>query len=301
MGKDYYKILEVSRDADEATIKKSYRKLAMKWHPDKNIDNQQVAQAKFQEISEAYDVLSDPQKRKTYDQFGEDGLKNGGFNFGSAQDIFAQFFGGSFGGFGGFEDFGGGFGGMGGGFGGMGGMGSRRQKAPEPLEVSVNCTLEQLFTGCVKKLKINRTINGKEDPKIFEINVKPGWKSGTTITFEKEGDQQYNRPAQDIKFIIQEKPHDFLKRVGDDLIVEEIITLKEALCGIKITKQGLDGNPVILEVHDVIAPNQDRRVKGAGMPNKYGQRGDMIFKFKISFPSQLTPQQVQILSTVLPE
>eukprot|EP00736_Rhodelphis_marinus_P012029 Rmarinus@m.25909 len=78
MGRNYYEILGVSRDADADAIKKAYRKLAIKWHPDKNPDNQEMASAKFKDISEAYEVLSDPQKRKIYDQFGEEGLKGAG-------------------------------------------------------------------------------------------------------------------------------------------------------------------------------------------------------------------------------
>jgi DnaJ-class molecular chaperone len=101
MGRDYYAILGVPRDADAAALKKAYRKLAMKWHPDKNPDNVAQAQAKFQEISEAYDVLSDDEKRRVYDQFGEDGLKAGsgggpgGYSFrsGNADEIFRRFFG----------------------------------------------------------------------------------------------------------------------------------------------------------------------------------------------------------------
>ncbi|GFR50867.1 hypothetical protein Agub_g13154, partial [Astrephomene gubernaculifera] len=77
MGKDYYKILGVSKDADENQLKKAYYKLAQKWHPDKNPNNAAAATEKFKEISEAYDVLSDPQKRTIYDQFGEEGLKGG--------------------------------------------------------------------------------------------------------------------------------------------------------------------------------------------------------------------------------
>jgi len=306
MGRNYYEILGVSKDADEQTLKKAYRKLAMKWHPDKNIDNQEVAQKKFQEISEAYDVLSDPNKRATYDQFGEEGLKNGGgynFNFGSAQDIFSQIFGGMGFGGGGFGGFGGGFEDMG--FGGMGGFGggSRRprQTAMQPLDVPVSCTLEQLFTGCTKKLKITRNINGKDDAKQFDIAVKPGWKAGTKLTYEGEGDQRPGMVPQDIVFTIQEKPHDVFTRDGDNLIVEEIISLKQSLCGFKISRPGLDGNPVVLDVNDVIAPNQDRRVNGAGMPNKYGSRGDVIFRFKIAFPSRLTPQQKMAIQASLPE
>jgi curved DNA-binding protein CbpA len=125
-GKDFYDILGLSRGANESEIKKAYRKLAMKWHPDKNQDNKDFAEKKFKAVSEAYEVLSDPKKKDLYDQFGEDGLKEGfggggGFNASNAEDIFAQFFGGGMGGGGPF----GGMGGMpGGGFGGMpGGMG----------------------------------------------------------------------------------------------------------------------------------------------------------------------------------
>jgi len=157
MGKDYYKELGVPRDADAAALKKAYRKLAVKWHPDKNPDNQKAAEDKFKLISEAYEVLSDEEKRKIYDQFGEDGLKGGmgggggmpagfgGFSAGDPHKIFEEMFGGEdpfaalFGQMGGGVRFGGmpGMGGMGGGgmggaggmpdlasmFGGMGGMG----------------------------------------------------------------------------------------------------------------------------------------------------------------------------------
>ena len=310
MGKDYYSILGVPKNATEQELKKAYRKLAMKWHPDKNKDNQAEAQAKFQEISEAYDVLSDPEKRKTYDQFGEEGLKGGGgynFNFSSANDLFSHLFGGmgGMGGMGGFD-----FGDMGGdpfgfgGFGGMGGMGGRRQRRaqpPPPMEVNVNCTLEQLFTGCTKKLKITRNINGRDDAKVFEIEVKPGWKAGTKLTYEGEGDQSPGMPAQDIKFIIQEKPHDIYKREGDNLVLDEIVSLRDALCGFKITRPGIDGKPVVLEVNDVLGPNQDRRVSGAGMPKKTGGRGDVIFHLHIAFPSDLNESQKEILRKILPE
>ncbi|GAB4828320.1 hypothetical protein Ancab_035316 [Ancistrocladus abbreviatus] len=118
MGVDYYKILQVDRNAKDDDLKKAYRKLAMKWHPDKNPNNKKAAEAKFKQISEAYDVLSDPQKRAVYDQYGEEGLKGqfpppgsgfgaGGFpgssdgsgytsfrfNPRSADDIFSEFFG----------------------------------------------------------------------------------------------------------------------------------------------------------------------------------------------------------------
>eukprot|EP00854_Cymbomonas_tetramitiformis_P022728 gene22728-27438_t len=104
-GRDFYKILEVSRGADDKSIKKAYRSLALKWHPDKNADNTEEAQAKFTEISNAYEVLSDPEKRKVYDQFGEEGLQGGGpggpggggagfhANFGDPFSMFKDLFG----------------------------------------------------------------------------------------------------------------------------------------------------------------------------------------------------------------
>ena len=81
MGKDYYKILDIDKKADDATIKKAYRKMAMKWHPDKNQDNKTEAEEKFKEISNAYEVLSDPKKKESYDKFGEEGLNQNFSNF----------------------------------------------------------------------------------------------------------------------------------------------------------------------------------------------------------------------------
>ena len=113
MGADYYELLGCSRSATEDELKKAYRKLAMKWHPDKNKDNRKQAEEKFKKISEAYDVLSDKQKRGVYDKFGEEGLKGGmggggangfrgaNFNFRRPEDIFSEVFGAQFGGMGG--------------------------------------------------------------------------------------------------------------------------------------------------------------------------------------------------------
>ncbi len=153
MARDYYEILGVSRNATDDELKKSYRQIAMKYHPDKNPGNKE-AEEKFKEAAEAYSVLSDAQKRKTYDQFGHAGLKNSGF--GGAQgfggggfgfdpfDIFREVFGG--GGFGGFEDF----------FGG----GNRRSRgdsrAGSDLKLKLALTLEEISKGVTKKVKIKR-------------------------------------------------------------------------------------------------------------------------------------------------
>ena len=153
MSQDYYQVLGVERKADDATIKKAYRKLAMKYHPDRNPDNKE-AEEKFKEIGEAYEVLSDADKRAAYDRMGHEAFKNGGMNgaggggfggFTDPMDIFAQMFGGGFGGFGGF-----------------GGGGARRQADPRrpgsDLRYDLDLTLEEAVRGCEKTLEIERMV-----------------------------------------------------------------------------------------------------------------------------------------------
>ncbi|ERN05234.1 hypothetical protein AMTR_s00007p00081170 [Amborella trichopoda] len=172
MGMDYYKTLRVDKNAKEEDLKKAYRSLAMKWHPDKNPNNKKEAEAKFKEISEAYEVLSDPQKRVIYDQYGEEGLKGvpppgaGGpttFRFfpRSADDIFSEFFG---------NDSSRGsarfargpfaddiiFDQVGGGGGGGGEASTNVPRKPPPIERTLPCSLEELYKGTTKKMKISR-------------------------------------------------------------------------------------------------------------------------------------------------
>ncbi|XP_057499184.1 uncharacterized protein LOC130783509 isoform X3 [Actinidia eriantha] len=188
MGVDYYKVLQVDRNAKDDDLKKAYRKLAMKWHPDKNPNSKKEAEAKFKKISEAYDVLSDPQKRAVYDQYGEEGLKGqvpppgaGGFSGGSdgggptmfrfnprsADDIFSEFFGfrSPFGDMGGSRPGGSGFPrGMFGDdifaslrSGGGEGSGYVPRKGAA-IERTLPCSLEDLYKGTTKKMKISRDV-----------------------------------------------------------------------------------------------------------------------------------------------
>ncbi|CAA7397453.1 unnamed protein product [Spirodela intermedia] len=337
MGVDYYRILQVDKNAKDDDLKKAYRKLAMKWHPDKNPNNKKEAEAKFKQISEAYDVLSDPQKRVVYDQYGEEGLKGqvpppgtGGassfstgdgatsfyFNPRNADDIFAEFFGFSSP-FGGMGSGGGGGGGMRGtrfssgmpsGFGDDvfghmfgGGEGSMRHQQPRkspPIERHLPCSLEDLFKGTTKKMKISREIadaSGRTIPveEILTIEIKPGWKKGTKITFPEKGNEQPNVIPSDLVFIIDEKPHETFTRDGNDLVVTQKISLAEALTGYTAQVTALDGRSLSIPINTIIHPNYEEVVSKEGMPipKDPSRRGNLRIKFNIKFPTRLTPEQ----------
>jgi DnaJ homolog subfamily A member 2 len=178
-NRTYYEILEVPKDASLADIKKSYRKLAMKWHPDKNPNNDE-ADKNFKSISEAYQVLSDPEKRKVYDQYGKDGLSGGGPSM-NADDLFKNLFdGGFFGGRGGFADLFGGFGGF------SQGQQQQQQRKGTSIKYPLNVTLKELYNGNTRKLKITRKVicgvcNGS--------GLKPGKSETSCETCKGRGSQ----------------------------------------------------------------------------------------------------------------
>lgn len=320
MGKDYYQILEVSRNATPDELKKAYRKLAMKWHPDKNKGNEEEANVRFTEISEAYQVLSDPEKKQIYDKYGEEGLKRGGgggsgFHQIDPETIFRQFFGDSFFGrssFGrGFESP---FGNttffrMGSGFDddddffGRGFFQNRRQtQIQQPQVHTVSCTLEQLFKGDKKHLNIKRKINNDEEDNIIDLDIPPGTLDGTKFKYPGEGNIIQGYEDQDVIFIIKQIQHKVFTREKDTLKACIDIALKDALCGISIDIQGIDGKPVHIErKSSVIKPDTVLRMQGQGMPNKRGGRGDLLVSFNIVYPDQLDDEIKQVLQEILPE
>ncbi|CAH2077681.1 unnamed protein product [Thlaspi arvense] len=369
MGVDYYKVLQVDRSASEDDLKKAYRKLAMKWHPDKNPNNKKDAEAKFKQISEAYDVclfiiptasqlnsmiaLLKPSILISSDEILHlvilsaaelkhfEGLKGnvpppnagGGasyfstgdgpsafrFNPRSADDIFAEFFGFStpFGG--------GGAGGSGGqrfssrmfgddmyasfGEGGGGGGGSMNHhhhhhhhhhgaRRVAPIENKLPCSLEDLFKGTTKKMKISREIvdaSGKAMPteEILTIGVKPGWKKGTKITFPEKGNEHPGVVPADLVFIIDEKPHPVFTRDGNDLIVTQKVSLVDALTGYTVNLTTLDGRTLTVPITNVISPEYEEVVPKEGMPlqKDQTQKGNLRIKFNIKFPARLTAEQ----------
>ncbi|MCD9641239.1 hypothetical protein HAX54_027328 [Datura stramonium] len=305
----------------------------MKWHPDKNPKTRK-AEAKFKQISEAYDVLSDSQKKAVYDQYGEEGLKGGvpppgaggpgtgstyfspgegpaafRFNTRNADDIFAEFFGFSspFGGAGmgrasrfgnTFTDdiFASSFG-EGGGGGGVSMHQSVRKEAP--IQQNLSCSLERISTRVPPKgMKISKKVadaSGKrmQVEEILTINIKPGWKKGTKITFQEKGNEQPGVIPADLVFIVDEKPHRVFSRDGNDLIVTQKISLAEALTGSTVHLTTLDGRSLTIPINNVIQPNTEHVVPGEGMPlpKDPSKKGNLRIKFDIKFPVRLTATQ----------
>ncbi|KAJ7476083.1 hypothetical protein FB451DRAFT_1245735 [Mycena latifolia] len=381
MGTDYYKLLGVDKSAGEAEIKSAYKKMALKWHPDRNGGSEESSK-KFKEISEAFEVLSDSNKRAVYDQFGEEGLKSGGpvpgqgggtgfsgfsgfpgggggtfpggstftfstggpeggFSPGDPNKIFEQMFGGS--GFGGaFSSMGGMHRGMGGGgsarrgrsmfdqdvdmddssfggFGGMpGGMGGgmpRRRASPQKTAPSASAeitrplklSLAELYSGTSKRLKVGRRLlDGSSEDKVLEIQVQPGWKSGTKVRFPHAGNEQMGGEPQDLVFVVEEKPHETFAREGNDLRCSVPISLLDALTGTggKKVVEALDGRKLQITVPPgVVKPGQQTTVAGEGMPiRKDGsvkKKGDLIVKWEVVFPDRITPAQKEGLRKVL--
>ncbi|KAF2639002.1 DnaJ-domain-containing protein [Massarina eburnea CBS 473.64] len=360
-----YDSLGVSTTATQDEIKKAYRKGALKWHPDKNKDNPSASE-KFKEVSQAYEILSDPEKRKTYDQYGLEFLLRGGapppeesagpganpfedasggypfssgggmprgsfhfssagggtgFNFSNAESIFSEFMRGQGGGVGINDDdlgFGGfGMGGMPGGMGGgqkrrgasgTGFNGGRRERAPEVtvVEKPLPVSLEELFNGTTKKMKIKRKTydpaTGKQSTqdRILEVPIKKGLKAGSKIKFSDVGDQ-VEGGTQDLHFIISEKPHPLFTREGDDIKHTIELDLKESLTGWARTVQTIDGKQVGVRSAGPTGPTFTERFPSLGMPKsrKPHERGDFVVGVKIKFPATLTPQQRDQLKQIL--
>jgi len=330
----------LGRDANQDDIRKAYRRAALKWHPDKNAGKREEAEEKFKDIAEAYDVLRDPDKKTIYDQYGEEGLKggaagpangstpnpSGGFHYnftGDPHDVFAKFFKDSFqrsSSFGEspFEDMGGFFnmGGFGGkGMGGQGGMGGNMGQgmfgmpagAPtkRPALFDLNCTLEELYNGTTKKLKVTRnSITLKRDAEtVVSIDVKPGWKAGTKVTYSGEGDEiSGTGKAQDVVLVIREKHHNTFTREGSNLLHHTRIPLVDALTGCKVDIPTLDNRLLRVNISDVVTPTYTKIVKGEGMPSTKspGAKGDLIITFDITYPKVLSSDAKEQISRIMP-
>ncbi|XP_065871910.1 uncharacterized protein, partial [Euphorbia lathyris] len=177
-------------------------------------------------------------------------------------------------------------------------------RTPQAIEMKLDCTLEELCHGCVKKIAISRDVisNGlmKKEEEVLTINVKPGWRKGTRIRFEAKGSEKPGYVAADIVFLIDEIQHPLFTREGDDLEYGIEIPLMEALIGCSISVPLLGEETMWLTFSDIIYPGFQKVLPGQGMPiNTQGNRGALRLNFFIQFPTHLTPQQRSQASSVL--
>jgi curved DNA-binding protein len=293
MAKDLYATLGVAKDADEDTIKKAFRKLAMKYHPDKNPGK--ANEQRFKEVNQAHEVLSDPKKRALYDEFGEESLSQ---NFDAERARVVRQYGGGFrpgragaGGAGpGFdvqEIFGGGGGDIGDIFGeifsrGRGGRAARGASRGQDVENSV--TID--FTSAVKgtQLQLQR---GDET---VTVRVPPGAHQGSRLRIPGQGGQGHGGgPPGDLLLTIHVTPHPYFRREGDDLHVDVPITLGEAYRGEKIRVPTPDGE-VTLKVPKHTQSGSVTRLRGKGVAKKGKEPGDLYVKFIVHVPTDDDPE-----------
>lgn len=323
---DYYKILNVSRKATLDEIKKMYRQLALLYHPDKN--NSPVASTKFNEVAEAYLVLRDEKRREIFDTFGEEGVKTiplssrplspSLVDTDLASNLFADVFGGqtdlmdelmelrikvgklkrraSFGSL--YNVFPAPF--------------PKRQLIQDPpIYMDLRVTLEEIYAGCTKKLKITKQVLNpdkktfKTTEKILHIDIKPGSKEGTTIIFPKEGDEKVGVIAADVVFVLKDLPHALYNRDSDNnLIYTKKVNLRQALVGDVFEIPTLTpGRTLSFNSKDVVIEPKFVKIfhsEGLPLPNQPGNFGNLLLNFDIIFPERVKTSQKNALKEILP-
>eukprot|EP00386_Alphamonas_edax_P003382 GDKI01010330.1.p1 GENE.GDKI01010330.1~~GDKI01010330.1.p1 ORF type:complete len:325 (-),score=81.90 GDKI01010330.1:31-1005(-) len=319
MEKDYYRILSLPRTATEEEIRRQYRRLSTKWHPDKNeVFSKEVSEINFREVAEAFEVLNDPKKRALFDQFGSEGLKRGvcgingallgGYQFCTdPKDMYERMCGKA-------SPFGDTV--LNGNVNGSTEgpwrfVPAQSDKKVAPLVQKIRCTLEELHRGAVKKVCVqrkrflpDRKTTHVEDKQIA-LEIRPGWRHGTKVTFAGEGNEELPYiPAGDLVLEIETigsggtaSP---FERAGDDLIYTHKVSLIDALCGHVVQVTRLDGSILSVSVPEVAGPKHERRIPHEGMLKSDGvTRGDMIIRFDIEFPSHLVGAQKDMVRKAL--
>ena len=292
--KDYYKVLGVDRSAKQDEIKKAYRKLAVKYHPDKN-PGDKAAEEKFKEISEAYQVLGNEESRKKYDELGANWKQYENMNYGGQgfqgfegfqgfgdsgfSDFFDAFFGGNGGGFD-FENIS---------FGSSGGRRSRtRAMKGQDMTASIDLTLREAYNGSQRIINIgNETI---------KISIKPGVKSGQTLRVKGKGGKGVNGGENGdlmLKINIMQDP--VYQRDGDDLTRTVNIDVYTAILGGKIEIDTMKGN-VSVPIKPQTQNNSMLRLKGLGMPH-YGKEGAgaLLLKIQIVLPNHFSDKELEFI------
>jgi curved DNA-binding protein len=304
---DYYQILGVSRDASTDDIKKAYRKLAMKYHPDKAKGDKKQAEEKFKQISEAYAVLNNPEKKKEYDEFGSQAFRQKftredifrGFDFsdifdtGISDSIFSRL-----------------FGGLGGGrprgrtrlysYGGPEGFQAQVQPPRgQDLQVEMPITLHEMAFGAEKLVSFSH--NGQVEK--ISVKIPPGTLPGKKLRLTgKGGPSPMGGPPGDLYVKLKEVEHPVFKREGNDLLVDRRIKFTEATLGTKVTVPTLDGKTMSLKVPPGTQSHTKMRLKNYGLPTAHQKsRGDQLVRIIVETPANLTKKQKTLLEELAKE
>jgi DnaJ-class molecular chaperone len=263
---DYYSTLGVGRNASQDEIKKAYRSLAMKHHPDRGGDAN-----KFKEIEEAYRTLSDPQKKQVYDLGGDPHSNNpGGFEFhsGNFDDIFRNF-----------------------------GFGFRpRQRQNQSLSIVLSVTLEEVLKGKDIDAEISMPGGGR---KLININIPAGVEHGQQIRYPQMGDQSIaGLPPGDLIVNVQVNNHPVFQRDRMNIICEKKISVWDALLGTSVNVVTLDGRNLGISIPAGTQPETVMSCKGEGLPHmRTGQRGNLLVKIKIDIP-RLSVEQIKKIKEI---
>lgn len=276
---DYYSVLGLKKGASVDEIKKAYRSLAMKHHPDRGGDEN-----RFKEIAQAYEFLSDPQKKQIIDMGGDPAAQpgsrgyqqNGPFDFNfSEQDLNEVF-----------RHFGFNFGGQ-----------RQSFKRNRSISVGVELTLEEVLTG--KEFDAEISIPGGKR-KVININVPAGVDQGQQVRYRGMGDNTFSDvPPGDLLVNIGIKPHPIFDRSGDSLICEKIIDVWDAILGTDITIESLNGRTFMVTVPPGTQPNTVLSCKGEGLPRMNTRsRGDLLIRIKVEIPKKLSDAQKHLIETI---
>lgn len=314
MSKDYYKLLGVAKSASDAEIKKAFRKLALKYHPDRNKGDKE-AEDKFKEINEAYAVLSDSKKKKEFDTYGSSGFKQrysqedifrgSDINdilrgMGLGGDAFSQFFGG--GGRGGFRTYtrggaprAGGFGGSQQPYGGMGGVPARGTDLVYELPVS----LEEVFHGGEKMVSYRV---GDHTERI-SVKVPPGIESGKKLRLAGKGEPgPPGAQPGDLLIKINVLSNPQFKREGADLETTKTVPFSQAALGTTVEVGTIDGKNLKVKLPKGTQPGARLRLKSQGLPKFKGpDRGDLFVRVAVEIPKRLTKGQKELLEKLSEE
>lgn len=280
--KDYYSVLEIKKEASDDEIKKAYRKLAMKYHPDRNKGDAK-AESRFKDISEAYAVLSNKKKRQEYDQFGSEGFHQ---KF-SQEDIFRDFdineilkgFG-----FGSGQPF---QGGSPGGFRNPFQGRHRSSPHPPPLVKELSINFEEAALGTQRNISISRNGIAEET----SIKIPPGISSGKILRLKGKGHLGPDGQKQgDLHLKIRVPHHPLFRREGQNVIVDSEIKLTHAILGTTIEVQTLNGIKGV-KIPPGTQNNSKLRLKGVGIRSSSGTQGDQLVNIKVKIPKDLTEEQ----------